>query len=66
MFFLIVTGHALKDLFFESLLNNKEKYIYLFYPNSLKTFYFGINVITKCLELSCFTPKPLGSNSKTL
>ena len=27
---------------------------------------FKINIITKCLKLSCFTPKPYGSNSKTL
>ena len=51
-----------------------QKNIIYFYKKSLKMFYCGVtesefeeknNIIKKCSELSCFTPEPLGSNSKS-
>ena len=60
-----------ETLFFESWLNNKKN-MYFFLPKFIKNFLFRCNglkkkyIITKCLKLSCFTPKPYGFNSKTL
>ena len=61
IYFYIVTWHALKDLFFESSLNNKKPFISASDGLRLKK-----NTITKCLELSCLPQNLLGSNSKTL
>ena len=49
--------------------------VIFFLPKFIKNLLFGItdsdlekkkNLIAKCIKLSCFTPKPYRSNSKTL